>query len=59
MLQARAQEHRSLVGCSGDFTSVAEVARIQLWMFEKPRRPFQPFSRPKGTITADFSGISL
>ena len=46
--QARAQEYRFLVGYSGDFTSVAEVARIHLRMIEKISPAVSTVLTPKG-----------
>jgi hypothetical protein len=54
-----APEHRSLVGCSGDFTSVAEVARIQLRPFEKTPDCFNSFNDQRAQSWPIFSGIAL
>ena len=56
---ARAQDYRLWIGRYGNFTPVAEVARIHQEAFEKPRRLFQQFPRRTGTLAGDFRGISL
>ena len=54
----RAQDRRMWGDCYGNFTPVAEVARIHQRALEN-RRSFQKFPRRKGPVTADFSGIFL